>query len=90
MSGSRLGDPGHSYGLFVAASSLDHPASTTVKIGGNREQLVASARVMGVTQELTTALTNPDISLHDVMGCIDRKNAAATEFLRVTGSRWPL
>ena len=81
---------GRMYQLATAATALDHPAASMTSIGGSRDQVAATARVIAATQDLSSCLASDSPSLSQVMSSIDRKNVAAGEFLRCTGTPWPL
>ena len=78
------------YPLVVAATALDHPVATATSIGGTRNQVLATAKVVSATRELSDCLALKDVPLRQVMSCIDRKNSAAAEFTRCVGAPWPL
>ena len=78
------------YQIATAATALDHPVAAMTSIGGSRDQVAATARVIAATQELSTCLASGTPSLKQVMSRIDSKNTAAGEFLRCTGMTWPL
>ncbi len=78
------------YQLVVAASALDRPEVSHVSIGGSRDQVLATARVVAATRELNGTLRNPGSTLESVTNSINRKNRFAGEFLRLTGAPWPL
>ncbi len=78
------------YPLVAAAAALDHPVATATTIGGTKGQVLATARVLSATRELSDCLARPDVTLQQVMSRIDRKNSAAAEFTRCVGAQWPL
>jgi len=78
------------YQVVVAASALDRPEVSQVSVGGNRDQVLATARVVAATRDLNTTLRDPAATLESVTNSINRKNRFAGEFLRLTGASWPL
>ena len=74
----------------AAASAIGHPVAPMINLGGTREQVVATARVVSATRDLTHTLASTDASLDSVMQAVDRKNTAAAAFLQQVGVPWPL
>jgi len=78
------------YQLVTAASALDRPEVSHVSIGGSRDQVLATVRVVAATRDLSSTLQDPAATLESVTNSINRKNRFAGEFLRLTGAPWPL
>ena len=75
---------------LAAASVVGHQSAPIVDLGGTRQQVMATARVMAATSDLNDMLASKNQGLENVMKSVDRKNAAAAEFLQHVGSPWPL
>ena len=78
------------YQMMAAATALGHPAAETAALKGTRRQVVATAKVLSATRDLSDCLSSDSPTLRQVMSRVDRKNEAAASFLRHVGVPWPL
>ncbi len=78
------------FATFAAANAIEHPTAPMVNLSGNRDQVLATAKVVSTTRALSDILVSNNPRLEDVMKAVDRKNNAAVQFLQHVGSPWPL
>lgn len=64
--------------------------STHLKIKGTPEEVDVITAALHATKDLFDALALEDITIEEVVQKLNIKNARASDFEALTGTRWPL